>query len=229
MSNSRWWESAVFYQIYPRSFADGNGDGIGDFQGMISKLDYLSSLGIDAVWLSPHYPSPQLDVGYDIADYTAVNPEYGTLEEFKAFLQGLHERGIKLILGAIIISFAFFFGYSRMSRSRRGIAGLAPGQPVAIVNGAEISDTDFSFFYDRNMDRLEQTIKEGAINESMRKFAQSMTLQQLIQRQLLLQTAHEAGIQISDQELASTIRKNQIIRLFFLSTEDTISRTCFIS
>ena len=102
MSNHRWWESAVFYQIYPRSFADGNGDGIGDFQGMISKLDYLAALGIDAVWLSPHYPSPQLDVGYDIADYTGVNPEYGTLDEFKAFLSGLHQRGIKLILDLVL-------------------------------------------------------------------------------------------------------------------------------
>ncbi|MEE4195349.1 MAG: alpha-glucosidase [Anaerolineae bacterium] len=102
MKQHHWWETAVFYQIYPRSFADGNGDGIGDFKGMISKLDYLSSLGIDAVWLSPHYPSPQLDVGYDISNYTDVNPEYGTLDEFKTFLNGLHERGIKLILDLVL-------------------------------------------------------------------------------------------------------------------------------
>ena len=102
MTQHHWWETAVFYQIYPRSFADGNGDGIGDFQGIISKLDYLTSLGIDAIWLSPHYPSPQLDVGYDISDYTAVNPEYGTLEDFKTFLKGLHERRIKLILDLVL-------------------------------------------------------------------------------------------------------------------------------
>lgn len=102
MTQHHWWETAVFYQIYPRSFADGNGDGIGDFKGMISKLDYLASLGIDAIWLSPHYPSPQLDVGYDISDYTGVNPEYGTLEDFKTFLHGLHERGIKIILDLVL-------------------------------------------------------------------------------------------------------------------------------
>ena len=65
MSNLKWWQTAVFYQIYPRSFADGNGDGIGDFKGIIEKLDYLSDLGIDAIWLSPHFPSPNWDCGYD--------------------------------------------------------------------------------------------------------------------------------------------------------------------
>ena len=83
----KWWQTAVFYQIYPRSFADGNRDGIGDFKGMTEKLDYLSKLGIDAIWLSPHFPSPNWDCGYDISDYTAVAPEYGTLEEFKTFLR----------------------------------------------------------------------------------------------------------------------------------------------
>src|SRR5215208_3563983 len=86
-SELKWWQSAVFYQIYPRSFADGNGDGIGDFKGMTSKLDYLSGLGIDALWLSPHFPSPNWDCGYDISNYTGVAPEYGTLEDFKTFLR----------------------------------------------------------------------------------------------------------------------------------------------
>ena len=102
MREKNWWESAVFYQIYPRSFADGNGDGIGDLQGMIGKLDYLAWLGVDAIWLSPHYPSPQYDVGYDISDYTDVNPEYGTLEEFQTFLDGCHARNIKLILDLVL-------------------------------------------------------------------------------------------------------------------------------
>ena len=102
MSSLKWWQKAVFYQIYPRSFADGNGDGIGDLPGIISKLDYLEKLGIDAIWLSPHYPSPQFDCGYDIADYTAVNPEYGTLEEFKQFLNGAHQRGIRVILDLVL-------------------------------------------------------------------------------------------------------------------------------
>ena len=102
MTCLKWWQKAVFYQIYPRSFADGNGDGIGDLQGIISKLDYLEKLGIDAIWLSPHYPSPQFDCGYDIADYTAVNPEYGTLDEFNCFLNGAHQRGIRIILDLVL-------------------------------------------------------------------------------------------------------------------------------
>lgn len=80
MSDLRWWQRAVCYQIYTRSFADGNGDGIGDFAGMSERLDYLAWLGIDALWLSPHYPSPFLDCGYDITDFAAVAPEYGTLD-----------------------------------------------------------------------------------------------------------------------------------------------------
>jgi len=102
MEELKWWQKAVFYQIYPRSFADGNGDGIGDFYGMIDRLDYLQDLGIDALWLSPHYPSPQHDCGYDVADYTGVEPEYGTLEDFKLFLKGAHQRGIRVILDLVL-------------------------------------------------------------------------------------------------------------------------------
>ncbi len=98
----KWWQRAVFYQIYPRSFADGNGDGIGDFKGMLEKLDYLQSLGVDALWLSPHYPSPMYDCGYDISDYTAVAPEYGGLEEFKTFLHEAHARGLRVILDLVL-------------------------------------------------------------------------------------------------------------------------------
>lgn len=101
-TNFKWWQKAVFYQIYPRSFADGNGDGIGDFPGIIQKLDYLSSLGIDAIWLSPHFPSPNWDCGYDISNYTGVAPEYGTLEDFKIFLHEAHQRGIHVILDLVL-------------------------------------------------------------------------------------------------------------------------------
>ena len=102
MSTLKWWQTAVFYQIYPRSFADGNGDGIGDFQGMIAKLDYLQSLRVDAIWLSPHFPSPNWDWGYDISDYRGVAPEYGTLADFKFLLTELHARGIRLILDLVL-------------------------------------------------------------------------------------------------------------------------------
>ncbi len=102
MNSLKWWQTAVFYQIYPRSFADGNGDGIGDVQGMLNRLDYLARLGIDAVWLSPHYPSPLIDCGYDVADYTAVAPEYGSLELFETFIDAAHARGIRLILDWVL-------------------------------------------------------------------------------------------------------------------------------
>ena len=102
MSEGKWWQQAVFYQIYPRSFADGNGDGIGDFPGIISRLDYLAELGIDAIWLSPHFPSPFLDCGYDISDYTAVAEEYGTLDDFKRFLHEAHARDIRVVLDLVL-------------------------------------------------------------------------------------------------------------------------------
>ncbi len=102
MPDPKWWQKAVFYQIYPRSFADGNGDGIGDFPGMIEKLDYLAGLGIDAIWLSPHFPSPNWDWGYDISDYTGVAREYGTLEDFQVFLYEAHARDMRVILDLVL-------------------------------------------------------------------------------------------------------------------------------
>ena len=102
MTAHKCWQTAVFYQIYPRSFADGNGDGIGDFKGATEKLDYLASLGVDAVWLSPHFPSPNWDCGYDISDYCNVAPEYGTLDDFKTFLNEAHKRNIRVILDLVL-------------------------------------------------------------------------------------------------------------------------------
>jgi len=98
----KWWQKAVFYQIYPRSFADGNSDGIGDFKGMTEKLAYLQDLGVDAIWLSPHFPSPNWDCGYDISDYCRVAPEYGTLEDFKTFLSEAHAREMRVILDLVL-------------------------------------------------------------------------------------------------------------------------------
>ena len=90
-----WWKKCVFYQIYPRSFQDSNGDGIGDLRGIISRLDYLQWLGIGAVWLCPVYDSPNADMGYDIRNYEAIMAEFGTMEDFDELLQGLHSRGIR--------------------------------------------------------------------------------------------------------------------------------------
>lgn len=99
---NRWYKESVFYQIYPRSFKDSNGDGIGDIRGIISKIDYLSSLGIDAIWFSPLYASPNADYGYDISDYLAINPEYGTMEDFDLMVKLLHKRGIRVIMDLVI-------------------------------------------------------------------------------------------------------------------------------
>lgn len=96
-----WWADAVIYQIYPRSFADSNGDGMGDLPGAIGKLDYLKRLGVDAIWLSPFYLSPQKDAGYDVADYRAVDPVFGTLEDVDALISGAHERGIRFIVDLV--------------------------------------------------------------------------------------------------------------------------------
>jgi oligo-1,6-glucosidase len=97
-----WWKSAVVYQIWPRSFADGDGDGIGDLAGITSRLDYLAALGVDVLWLSPIYPSPQDDAGYDISDYQDIDPTFGTLEEFDALLVAVHERGMRLVMDLVV-------------------------------------------------------------------------------------------------------------------------------
>lgn len=97
-----WWRSAVVYQIYPRSFLDADGDGIGDLGGIIAKLDYLCELGVDVVWLSPIYRSPQDDNGYDISDYQDIDPMFGTLGELDQLIEAMHERGLKLVMDLVV-------------------------------------------------------------------------------------------------------------------------------
>ena len=93
-----WWERGVIYQIYPRSFQDSDGDGIGDLAGIKARLDYVADLGVDAIWLSPIFPSPMADFGYDVADYCAVEPMFGDLAAFDRLLAAVHVRGLKLLL-----------------------------------------------------------------------------------------------------------------------------------
>lgn len=100
--NKQWWKEAVAYQVYPRSFNDSNHDGIGDLPGMIDKLDYLKDLGIDVIWLSPMFKSPNDDNGYDISDYQEIMDEFGTMEDFDRLLKGVHDRGMKLILDLVV-------------------------------------------------------------------------------------------------------------------------------
>jgi alpha-glucosidase len=100
--SAKWWNNAVLYEIYPRSFQDSNGDGIGDLNGITQRLDYLQALGVDAIWIGPMYPSPQVDFGYDISDYENVDPQYGTLEDFDHLLAEAHKRGMRILLDMVL-------------------------------------------------------------------------------------------------------------------------------
>src|SRR3954471_7278723 len=100
--NRKWWKEAVVYQVYPRSFKDSNGDGIGDLKGITSKLDYLKNLGVDVIWLSPHFDSPNADNGYDIRDYRKVMAEFGSMADFDVMLAGMRQRGIRLIVDLVV-------------------------------------------------------------------------------------------------------------------------------
>jgi len=137
-----WWKSAVVYQIYPRSFADSNGDGIGDIPGVVGKLDYLKELGVDVVWLSPAYKSPQDDNGYDISDYQDIDPMFGTLDDVDALIAGLHERGMKLVMDLVVNHTSDEHAWFQSSRDkdsdkrdwywwRPAREGRQPGEPGA--------------------------------------------------------------------------------------------------
>ena len=101
-SNPTWFKTAVFYEIHTRAFFDGNDDGSGDFRGLQQKLDYLQWLGIDCIWMLPFYPSPLRDGGYDIADFYGINPDYGTVEDFRGFVEAAHERGMRVIVDLVM-------------------------------------------------------------------------------------------------------------------------------
>ena len=134
----QWWQHSVFYEIYPRSFADSNNDGVGDLNGITSKLDYLKSLGVDAIWISPCFPSPQKDFGYDVSDYENIDPMYGTLADFDRLAREAKKRGIRIILDFVVNhtsdQHAWFLDSksSRTSQHRDWYIwrdGKGPGQP----------------------------------------------------------------------------------------------------
>ena len=99
---STWWQRAVVYQVYPRSFYDSNGDGIGDLNGVRAKLDYIRRLGVDVIWLNPIYKSPNDDNGYDISDYRAIMDEFGTMEDFDRLLAEAHEKGLRIVMDLVV-------------------------------------------------------------------------------------------------------------------------------
>ena len=101
MTDQQWWRGAVIYQIYPRSFLDTDGDGVGDLPGIVARLDHVASLGVDAIWISPFFKSPMQDFGYDISDYCDVDPLFGTLEDFDRLLRDAHARGLKVMIDQV--------------------------------------------------------------------------------------------------------------------------------
>lgn len=115
----QWWKESVIYQIYPRSFKDSNGDGIGDLRGIIEKLDYLEFLGIDAIWLCPIFASPNVDNGYDISNYMEIMEEFGTMNDFDELLEEAHRRGIKIILDLVMNHTSDEHPWFQESRSSR--------------------------------------------------------------------------------------------------------------
>jgi len=119
VDHKTWWKHGVVYQIYPRSFHDSNGDGIGDIPGIIEKLDYLSDLGIEGIWLSPVNTSPMHDFGYDICDYRGIDPVFGTLDDFERLIAEAHRRNIKLIMDMVMNHTSYLHPWFRESASSR--------------------------------------------------------------------------------------------------------------
>jgi oligo-1,6-glucosidase len=118
-TNRKWWKEAIVYQIYPRSFKDSDGDGIGDLKGIISKLDYIKSLGITVVWLNPIYSSPNDDNGYDVSDYRNIMKDFGTMADFDSLIAGMHQRGIKLVMDLVVNHSSDEHEWFKQSRSSR--------------------------------------------------------------------------------------------------------------
>ena len=114
-----WWRGAVIYQIYPRSFQDSNGDGIGDLSGIIQRLPYVASLGVDAIWISPFYPSPMLDFGYDVTNYRDVDPMFGQLADFDALIERAHSLKLRVMIDLVLSHTSDTHRWFRESRSSR--------------------------------------------------------------------------------------------------------------
>src|SRR6195256_5968413 len=134
----QWWQHAVFYEVYPRSFADSNNDGIGDLKGIHSKMGYLRGLGVDAIWISPCFPSPQVDFGYDVSDYENIDPMYGTLADFDSMVAEGKKNNVRIILDFVVNHCSDKHPWFTDSKSSKGAAhrdwfiwrdGKGPGQP----------------------------------------------------------------------------------------------------
>jgi alpha-glucosidase len=119
MSEPLWWQTATIYQIYPRSFQDSDGDGVGDLRGITRRLDYLAELGVNAIWISPIFRSPMADFGYDISDYTEIEPLFGTMRDFDELLAAAHGQGLKVLLDLVPNHSSDLHPWFQESRSSR--------------------------------------------------------------------------------------------------------------
>ncbi len=165
-----WWRHAVIYEIYPRSFQDSNGDGIGDINGITSRLDYLKDLGVDAIWITPMYPSPGVDYGYDISNYTAIDPEYGTMEDFDRMVAAAKARGIRVLMDYVINHTSDQHAWFEESRSSRdnpkrnwymwhdGKVG-ADGKPI-LVDGKPVPPNNWQSWFGGSAWTYDETTKQ---------------------------------------------------------------------
>ena len=117
MNNSNWWQQAVIYQVYPKSFQDSNQDGLGDLRGIISRLDYIKQLGADVIWLNPVYKTANIDGVYDISDYQSINPDLGTMSDFDALVTEAHQRGLKIMMDLVVNHTSSDHDWFKQSRS----------------------------------------------------------------------------------------------------------------
>lgn len=185
MNTKTWWKEAVVYQIYPRSFQDSNSDGIGDIKGIISRLDYLKQLGVDVLWLSPVYQSPNKDNGYDISNYQAIHPEFGTMEDFDTLLAQAHKRGLKIIMDLVVNHTSDqhdWFIESRASANnphrdfyiwKEGVEGKEPNNWGSIFGGSAWQYDNTTDMYFLHMFAKEQPDLNWE-NESMRRAVYDM-------------------------------------------------------
>ena len=142
-----WYKDAIIYELHVKTFCDSDGDGMGDFRGLMGKLDYLQELGVTALWLLPFYPSPMRDDGYDIADYFDVNPNFGTLDDFRAFLDAAHDRNLRVITELVINHTSDqnpWFQKSRRAVARYGVVAAGADRSGARVTGVIPKDRDYS-------------------------------------------------------------------------------------
>ena len=147
MTDVEWWRHAVIYQIYPRSFADGNGDGVGDLPGITARLDHLADLGVDALWLSPFYRSPMVDGGYDVADYRDVDPVFGTLQDFDDLLAAAHGKGLRVIVDIVPNHTSSEHPWFREGRRDRYLFADAPNAWQSLFGGPAWTQVEDGSWY----------------------------------------------------------------------------------